>query len=131
MSQTGRRRASGRLLTALALAGALLHAGCGDDPSGPGTLTATLVSPNGAEGSALIVLYGPGLGGVNAIDGTAFSRRSGDTLRVVVVNPEGGALRFTVGVDDVAQLPTAAVVEVADPDDRLRALTGYDVEVTR
>jgi hypothetical protein len=131
MSHPGRRGAAGRLLAAVALAGAVLWAGCGDDPSGPGTLTATLVSPNGAEGSASIILYGSGLGAVSAIEGRVFSRHAGDTLRVVVVNPEGGVLRFAVGVDDVSRVPTAAALEVADTEDRLRTLAGYSVEVTR
>lgn len=131
MSHPRKPGAGRRILAAIALGGAVLLARCGDDPSRPGTLTATLMSPNGAEGSALIVLYGPGLGTVSPIEGRVFSRQAGDTVRVVVVNPEGGTLRFTVGVEDVARVPTAAVVEVAGTDDRLRALTGYDVEVTR
>ncbi len=120
-----------RVSTRLVLSTFMLLAGCGDEPSGPGTLTATLVSPNGAEGSALVVLYGQGLGAVRPIEGSVFSREAGDTLRVVVVNPDGGPLRFTVTVDDITRMPTAAVLEVADTEDRLRTLAGYTVEITR
>jgi len=125
------RSAGKRVSTRLVLATLTFLAGCGAEPSGPGTLTAALVSPNGAEGSALVVLYGQGLGAVRAIEGSVFSREDGDTLRVVVVNPDGGSLRFTVAVDDITRTPTAAVLEVADPEDRLRTLAGYTVEITR
>jgi len=123
------RRRSGYAARLLFLLTALT--GCGSEPSGPGTLTATVVSPNGDEGSAVVALYGSGLGEVTALEGRVFSRAVGDTLHVVVVNPDGGPLRFTVRVDDVGSLPTGAVLEVAGPDDALRTLADYRVEVVR
>lgn len=107
--------------------------GCGDGgpDSGPGALTATVTSPNGAEGAARVTLMGPGIGAVTALQGRAFSHAVGDTVQVVVVNPEGGDLVFSVAVADTTQPPQAVLVEVAGPDDQIRALTGYSVEVRR
>lgn len=117
----------------VAVAAAALLAACGDEGpvSGPGTFTATLLSPNGAEGSAHVALYGAGLGAVGELDGRVFSHHTGDTLRVVVVNLDGGTLRFTVSVADTTRPPVGAVLEVADTEDRLRALAGYALELTR
>ena len=108
-------------------------AACGDEGpvSGPGELTATVVSPNGAEGAALLLLIGDGLGALAPVDGRVFGRQEGDTLRVVVVNEGGGDLRFRVAVPDTTQKPQAVLVEVAGPDDQLRPLAGYTLELRR
>ena len=109
----------------------LLHACEDQGPEGaPGTLTAVVVSPNGAEGAAWLELVGSGLGAVTAADGRAFSERRGDTVQVVVVREEAGELVFLVQVDDATLLPSAVLHEVADGDNQLRAdLSGYRVEV--
>lgn len=102
----------------------------GPDP-GPGTLTATVVSPNGAEGAAVLSVFGDGLQGVSAVQGRAFGELDGDTLRVVVVG-DGGTLRFGLQVADTTRKPTGVVVEVAGPDDELRpSVAGYSVEFVR
>ncbi|NJD19001.1 MAG: hypothetical protein FIA95_06930 [Gemmatimonadetes bacterium] len=115
-----------------ALAAAPIVAACGDQGpvSGPGTLTAEVVSPNGAEGAALVTLVGEGLGAVGPLDaGRVFAEARGDTVRVVVVNLAGGTLRFTVHVPDTTRPPMATLVEVSGPDDRLRSLAAYRLEL--
>ncbi len=109
-----------------------LVAGCGDDPvPGPGVLTATVESPNGAEGAALIELVGKGIVEVSPIDGRVFGEQHGDTMVVVVVNEEGGPLRFALEVADTTRRPIATLHEVAGPDDQLRGLSGYTVDIRR
>lgn len=108
--------------------------GCDGGPdSAPGTLTATVVSPNGNEGAAVVSIWGPGIERVSAVEGEVFSLPgAGDTVRVVVVNPSGGFLRFGVAVTDTTRVFGGAVHEVAGPDDALRTvLSGYVVEFLR
>ena len=126
-----RRRA--RALRVVAVLAAAPLTACGDagPVSGPGRLTATVVSPNGAEGAAMIKVIGSGVVDILPLEGRVFSERHGDTLNVVVVNPEGGALRFTVSVADTTTPPQAVLLEVAGPDDRVRPLAGYSVQVVR
>jgi hypothetical protein len=107
---------------------------CGDagPRSGPGTLTATLTSPNGAEGAAVVEIFGEGIGGVAALDGRIFAERRGDTVRVVIVSEPAGALRFSVEVSDTTRRPGGVVVEVADPTDQIRpTVSGYGLEFRR
>jgi len=84
-------------------------------------LTATLVSPNGAEGAVYVTLFGPGIVEVGALSARTFSNVRGDTVDVVIVRDQPGELRFTVSVTDTSRLPAAVVVEVADGENRLRA----------
>ena len=45
---------------------------------------------------------------------------------------DGGLLEFRVALADMTQKPDVVVVQVAGPDDELRAdVTGYDVELIR
>lgn len=107
-------------------------AACGDQgpQSGPGILTATVVSPNGAEGSAVLSLFGDGIGDVTGVDGVAYSQRRGDSVRVVVLAESPGPLHFLVAVDDTTRPITATLLQVADGADRLRtSLMGYTVEL--
>jgi hypothetical protein len=110
---------------------ALGAAGCDPAPPAvPGVLTATLVSPNGAEGSAHLKLFGEGALEVRALDARTFSHQRGDTVDVVLVRDAPGELRFLIVVADTTRRPGAAVVEVADGDNRLRSGVGaYRVEI--
>jgi len=108
---------------------------CSDEGpvSGPGTLTATLTSPNGPEGAALILLVGDGVGAVTAAGTTeVFSRIEASGTRVVLINQTGGELSFQVAVSDTLVRPQAVIEEVAAPDDEIRpVLAEYMVEFHR
>ena len=110
-------------------------AACADESpvSGPGTMTATLISPNGAEGAALVILFGEGMGDITPIGDTeVFARVGSSSTQIVLINQVGGELSFQVAVADTTQLPLAVVQEVAGPDDELRSsVTGYSVEFAR
>lgn len=124
-----------RAFSWLAGAGALLTlAACGDalPISGPGTLTAVLVSPNGDEGAAVISFAGTGVGAIGPVSGEVFSRVDGNSVTVVVINEPGGQLSFSVALTDTLQKPVASIEQVAAPDDELRTtLSGYVVEFRR
>ena len=95
---------------------AVLLTACGsDDPApAPGLLTATLVSPNGAEGAAQVRLFGDGILEIRALDARTFSNARGDTVNVLVVRDQPGDLRFQVSVADISRVPSAVVLEVAE-----------------
>lgn len=122
-----------RLLSTLLAVAAL--AACSDEGpvSGPGTLTASLVGPNGAEGAALVVALGEGVGAITAVGDTeVFSEAEMGRSRLVLINQIGGDLIFRVAVADTTVLPTFIVEQVAGPDDALRAdLSAYSVEFER
>lgn len=101
--------------------------------SGPGTLTASLRSPNGAEGAAVISLTGEGIGSMTGIgDVTLFRADDVDRTTLVLVSPGGGELSFSVALADTTRLPGAAVEQVAAPDDELRpSLAGYRLDWSR
>lgn len=120
---------------AAALTVALVVAACSNEgpQSGPGTMTATLSSPNGAEGAAVVTLLGDGIGAISALGGTEVHSRPGDSsVRIVLINQTGGDLSFQVAVPDTTRPPAAVVAEVAGPDDALRpTVDGYTVEFSR
>lgn len=109
--------------------------GCGDQGprSAPGRVTAVVMSPNGDEGAAWLTLYGEGIVDVvGADDAEAFFERYEDSVRVVVVDDDGGPLRIFLSLADTTVALSGAVLEVADPEDRLREpLAGYSVEFER
>lgn len=129
-----RRRSALRSLCA-ALGAATFLIACSDEGpvSGPGTMTATLVGPNGAEGAAVISLLGDGVGAVSGVGNTSVHARSGESaLRIILIDQAGGNLAFQVAVPDTTQPPAVVVHEVAGPDDELRpSVDGYSVEFTR
>lgn len=110
-------------------------AACSDQApvSGPGTMTATLVGPSGAEGAALVVILDADLGEISPVGRTdVFAAEGSGATRVVLVNRDGGTLSFQVAVADTTRPPPALVEQVAGPDDELRSsLEGYAVEFTR
>jgi hypothetical protein len=125
-------RSSLQILLSLSLIAALSLSACStDDPAPtPGVLTATLVSPNGPEGSAHVRLFGQGITEVRALDARTFSYARGDTVNVVVVRDQPGDLRFLIALSDASRVPEAAVLEVAGGDDRLRSnVQSYRLEV--
>lgn len=110
-------------------------AGCLDEgpQSGPGTVTGTLVGPNGPEGAALVTLLGPGVGTVSPVGTTQiFVRSVPGATELVLINPTGGELAFEVAVADTTAPPASVVVEVAGPNDELRSgLESYSVDFSR
>lgn len=100
---------------------------------GPGTLTATVRSPNGEEGAAVLLLVGEGVTGVEQVGDTEiYATTSGDETRVVLINQTGGTLAFNVDVADRLRPLVAVVLQVAGPDDALRTdLASYVVELER
>ena len=115
------------------LALSLLVACTDQSPPGPGILTATLKSPNGAEGAALVVLMGPGIGEVTPVGSNQlYSNSSLDEVRIVLINQNNGTLAFRVEVADTTIRPAAIVEEVANPDNLIRStLDGYQLEFRR
>jgi hypothetical protein len=100
-------------------------------PEGPGAFHATLVSPAGAEGSAVIeIVGGSSLGTISPQSGQVFYRHRSGVTRLVVVLDEPGTIRFQIRTEDVAVVPSATVIQVADGNDQLRgSLSGYSVEL--
>lgn len=123
-----------RVLVAAAAA-LVASAACQDAPPGPapvpGDLLVTLVSPNGAEGAALLTTAEAGIVEVTAdAPVQAFHWREAAVDRIVVLRDDAGVIRFRMSVEDVLRPPQLVVAEVADAANRLRAtLTGYDVEI--
>lgn len=111
-----------------------LAAGCDDlgpsGPRGPGSIGVDLVSPNGAEASAVLeVVGGTGLGAVTVFGGDVFYQHRSDTTRVVIVLDTPGQISFRIRSQDVRNLPSVALVQVADGNDQLRdSLVGYGIE---
>lgn len=108
-----------------ALAAALI--GC-DDPAGSqGPVLATLVSPNGSEGAALFELPVDGVLEAKALDGQSIEVIRGGRRQIAVFRKDPGVIALRLVVSDQTRLPEVLVVQVAGPDDRPRALTGYRV----
>jgi hypothetical protein len=94
-------------------------------------LQATVVSPHGSEGAAVIEVEGLRVVGVTTDDGQVFVSRSGDILRAVIVRDEPGPLQFTVQVLDPRFPVATRILQVADGDNRVRpTVDGYQVELT-
>jgi len=117
----------------LLLAGLL--AACSDEApvSAPGTLSATVVGPNGAEGAAVVLLLGDGIQSVSPLGPTEMYAGAGSSqTRVVLIHPAGGDLMFEVAVADTTEPPAWVIEEVAGPDDALRSdLAVYAVKFGR
>lgn len=112
-------------------------AACGDSgpsgPSGPGTFRAEMVSPNGAEGSAVFELTGGvGLGDVTMSGGEVLYDHGPTATQIIVLLDDPGQIRFQIRTDNVGSLPSVTVVQVADGDNALReSLSGYDVQLVQ
>ncbi len=133
LKRTNPRLASGLLL------GCLILSGCGgeedgpiDISGGPGTMTATLQSPNGPEGGALIHLVGNGATNVMAPVGDLFTSVSGDTVKVLLLRQDPGELIFSFSLPDTTRRPTILIEQVTGGDNQLRAsLSGYTLRLAR
>ena len=101
-----------------------------EDKGGPGSLTVSLLSPNGAEGSAVFELVGGmGLSTVSPVGGEVLYQHFGGSSRIVVVMDEPGEVKFVVRTEDVQELPEVNVIQVASGENELRgSLAGYSVE---
>lgn len=118
------------------LLGLTTFASCNEDPTGgemrqPGELTASLVSPNGDEGSALLEVASGTVLDVTAVEPYVHVFRVGSNpARIVVLRMEPGEIAFRLTTDDVNQPPELRVVDVGGPDDQLRSsLAGYSVSL--
>lgn len=118
-----------------AVAVLLAASACDDSPPGPapvpGDVAVTLVSPNGAEGGAVLATGEAGIVQVwtDAAVQVYHWREAGED-RIVALRDAAGEIRFRMRVEDVNRPPRLDVIEVADASNRLRAgLAGYEVEI--
>jgi hypothetical protein len=100
----------------------------------PGDLAVRLTTPHGTEGAVLVRITGPGLSTVEpARPAHEVHVRTVDaTLTVAVFGTIGAGelLRFAVPNIREAERYAVSLVEVADPENELRAsLTGYSATV--
>ena len=112
--------------------------GCRDStgpsgPRGPGVLEVSLVSPNGAEGSAVLSMDGgTELGEITTTDGEVYFQHAGGSSKVIVLLDIPGSIRFRVETQEVADLPSVAVEQVADGEDELRtSVSGYQIQIVQ
>ena len=131
-------RRDGTLVIRAFLAGAavlLAGSACEDSPPGPasvpGDVAVTLVSPNGAEGGAVLSTGEAGIIEVSAEAAVqVYHWREAGEDRIVALCDAAGEIRFRMSVADVNRPPRLDVIEVADAANRLRAsLAGYEVEI--
>ena len=113
----------------LAAVFALAFTACDDSSEEPVlalSYAATLESPAGAEGAAVIELEGD-IASVRAEPGSRLmSHRTGDVTRVIVLRDQPGSIAFDVDLAEEGPAPSARVIEVSGPDDAQRASTaGY------
>ena len=128
---TGLSRAARLLRAAAALL--VVAAGCestGEPRAIDGAYTVRLISPNGAEGAAVLELTGPGIASVTPLEGEVFSSLHEQATRALVLLTDPGEIRFRVELRGATVLPQARVVAVAGPEDQHRDLAGYRVELT-
>lgn len=100
----------------------------------PGDLAVRLTTPHGTDGAVLLRISGPGLSTAEPVMPAheVHVRTVDATLRVAVFGTieAGELLRFAVPDIRAAERYAIALVEVADPENRLRAsLTGYSATV--
>jgi len=112
-------------------------ASCNDNPTSgdvqqPGEMTATLISPNGAEGSALLEVSSGTVLGVAPVESYVHVYRvAANPVRIVVLRLQPGDIAFRLTTGDVNRPPELRIVDVGGPDDQLRpSLSGYSVQVT-
>lgn len=128
------RRSWQALSTGAALAIAGIVAGC-SDKSGPteqliGPI-ARIVSPNGAEGSAIGEFAGT-VDSIMVAGGKGYLHSVGGITRAALILDQPGLIRFSLPKVAGGSAPSATVVEVADGANQLRAgVSGYQVTYER
>ena len=102
-------------------------------PQGPGAFEVSLVSPNGAEGSAVLSMTGgTELGEITTTGGEVYFHHAGGSSKVIVLLDRPGSIRFRVETQEVADIPSVAVEQVADGDDELRtSVSGYQIQIVQ
>lgn len=97
-----------------------------------GEFIATLESPHGAEGAAILEITGAGVEEVSAAAATLFQQPVSGGRRVVLVREPAGRIEFRVRVAPGNDVPDVRVLQVVDGNDALRPSTdGYTVSFVR
>jgi hypothetical protein len=108
----------------LVAAAALVSLSCGDGTSGPpygaGDLVVHLISPNGAEGAAVLETSDEGITGVACDSCDVYHNRAVGMSRIVVLMDRSGEISFRMSVRDRRLPPELQVVEVAGPSNEAR-----------
>ena len=112
----------------------LLSGACDSGPSGPGTLVASVTGSS--LGGVVLEVRGPGILGFEGLDNTqvyaAPLAQVADAYRVLLIDPEGGELRFEIQVEDVGMGdPIMQVVSAAGVDNLTRLAAGIETRVER
>ncbi len=110
-------------------------AGCDSGPSGPGMVAGT-VTGDPQLGAVVLDITWRGIQGFEGLGATqaysALVTDSENRYRVILVDPNGGDLRFGINVDDVyLEGPVVTVVFAAGTDDLPRSVAGLDVLLER
>ena len=119
-------------LTACLLASCVLT-GCDAGPSGPGTISGTVVGA-APLGAALIEVTGVGITGFTGqgdtqVYGALVSDLEG-RHRVLLVDQGGGQLQFGIRVDDLgADRPIVSVLDAASPENEVVSTAGVEVRI--
>ena len=107
---------------------------CDSGPSGPGTLVATVTG--NSLGGVVLEVRGRGIVGFEGLDNTqvyaAPLAEVANAHRVLLIDPEGGELRFEIQVEDVGMNdPVMHVVSAAGVDNLTRLTAGIETRVER
>ncbi len=118
----------------VALFGAVTLAACDSEPSGPGTLNASVTGDS--LGGVVLEITGVGIRGFEGLDNTqvysAPLAESPNMHRVLLIDAEGGSLRFGISVADVGMDdPVVNVVSATGVDNFTRLAAGIVVRVER
>ena len=117
-----------RRLLAAALLFTSLLAAChdGSSPKRSGA-AGSVVSPNGAEGAAVIEFAGV-VSSISVPGGVGYLSSSGGVTRAALILQQPGTIRFSLPGVAIGSGPAATVIEVADGSNQPRAaVAGYTV----
>ena len=121
-------------VTAAALLGVLMLAACDSGPTGPGTLIASVTGKD--LGGVVLEITGVGIQGFDGLDNTqvysAPLAGSPDAYRVLLIDAEGGELRFEIQVEDLGlDDPVMTVVSAVGVDNFTQLGAGIEARVER